>query len=95
VVLKPTDKGLGPVMLTWTPVAAAKEYEVEFQVDNGKPMLLKVQKAEAKLPLLPPGKVAWAVRSVADGAQSEQSSRRWFELQADQLKLDAHPSGWK
>jgi len=95
VKVKPTEKGLGPIVLSWTPVAGAKEYEVEFQVDNGPPKLLKVQRTEYRLPPLPPGKVLWAVRSVSDGITSD-SARRWFELQADELKLNVQQGGgWK
>jgi hypothetical protein len=92
--VKPTEKGLGPVLLTWAPVAGAREYEVEFQVD-GKRQSLKVQLPKATLPPLPPGKVLWAVRSVADGATSEYGVQRWFELQPEQLKLDVSSQGFK
>jgi len=95
VKVKPTEKGLGPIVLSWAPVVGAKEYEVEFQVDNGPPKLLKVQRTEYRLPPLPPGKVLWAVRSVSDGITSD-SARRWFELQADELKLNVQQGGgWK
>ncbi|HZN95806.1 MAG TPA: hypothetical protein VFB81_23995 [Myxococcales bacterium] len=95
VKVKPTDKGLGPIVLSWAPVAGAKEYELEFQVDNGPPKLLKVQRTEYRLPPLPPGKVLWAVRSVSDGITSD-TARRWFELQADELKLNVQQGGgWK
>lgn len=95
--LKPTERGLGPVTLTWTPVAGAKEYEVEYQVgEGGKPSLLKAQRAEVRLPPLPQGRVLWAVRSVSDGATSEPSARRWFELQPEQIKLEVKPGGgWR
>lgn len=96
VKLKPTDKGPGQVTLTWTPVAGAREYEVEFTVDNGKAILLKVSRAEAKLPPIPSGKVAWAVRSVGEGSTSEQSPRRSFELQPGDIILVVQPpTGWK
>jgi hypothetical protein len=96
VKLKPTEKGPGQVTLTWTPVTGAKEYEVEFTVDNGKSILLKVPGAAAKLPPIPSGKVAWAVRSVGEGAASEQSLRRSFELQTEEIKLVVQPpTGWK
>jgi hypothetical protein len=96
VRVKPSsEKGLGPIVLTWAPVAGAKEYEVELQVGDGKPVVLKAQRTEARLPLLPAGKVAWTVRSVGDGGSSEASSRRWFEVQPEQMKLEVKGSGWK
>ncbi|HEY8209217.1 MAG TPA: hypothetical protein VIG99_17125 [Myxococcaceae bacterium] len=96
VKLKTTDKGPGQVTLTWTPVAGAREYEVEYTVDKGKAISLRAARAEAKLPPIPSGKVAWAVRSVGEGATSEQSARRWFELQTEDIKLDVKPpTGWK
>ena len=87
-----TDKGLGPVVLSWSPVAGVREYEVELQVDNGKPTVLKAQRAEIKLPPLPPGKVSWMVRSVAEGGTAE-SSRRWFDLQPISSSWRAGPPG--
>src|SRR5213075_3095431 len=55
VKLKPSEKGPGQVVLSWTPVAGAREYEVEFTVDSGKPILLKAPRAEVKLPPIPAG----------------------------------------
>jgi hypothetical protein len=95
VKVKTSDRGPGQVVLTWTPVAGAREYAVEFTVDNGKPILLKTPKAEARLPPIPGGKVAWAVRTLGDGSASEPSGRRWFQLQAEPIKVEARPSGWK
>ena len=95
IKLKPTDRGLGPVTLTWTPVAGTREYVVEYQAEKGKPSVLRVQRPEARLPPLPQGRVQWAVRSVSDRGTSEPSSRRWFDLEVDQLAIDVKPSGWK
>lgn len=96
IKLKPTEKGLGPVTLRWTEVSGAREYEVEYKVENGKPSRLKVQRPEAKLPPLPQGKVLWAVRSVVDEAtKSEQSDWRSFNLEPDQVQLEVRNNGWK
>jgi len=95
VKVKASERGPGQVVLTWTPVAGAREYAVEFSVDNGKPILLKASGAQAKLPPIPGGKVAWAVRTVGEGTTSELSDRRWFELQSEPIKLEAKGGGWK
>jgi hypothetical protein len=95
VKVRATDRGPGQATVTWTPVAGAREYAVEFTVDNGKPIVLKTPRPEAKLPPIPGGKVAWAVRAVGDGAASELSSKRWFQLQAEPIKLEAKGGGWK
>jgi len=91
--LKPGEKSA--VTLTWTPVAGAKEYVVEYRVDNGKSATLKAARAEAKLPPLPKGRVQWAVRSVGESASSEKSAERWFELQPETMTLEVTGSGWK
>lgn len=95
VKVKASDRGPGQVVLSWAPVAGAREYAVEFTVDNGRPILLKVSATQAKLPPIPGGKVAWAVRTVGEGASSELSDKRWFELQAEPIKLEAKGGGWK
>jgi len=95
VKVKTSERGPGQVVLTWTPVSGAREYAVEFTVDNGRTMVLKTPKAEAKLPPIQGGKVAWAVRTVGDGAPSEPSGRRWFQVQAEPIKLEAKGVGWK
>jgi len=95
IKLKPTERGLGPVTLTWTPVEGAKEYAVELLLEKGKPFVLKVQRPEARLPPLPQGRVQWAVRSVSGEETSEPSPRRWFELEAEQLMIEVKGSGWK
>jgi hypothetical protein len=94
--LKPTTEGLGPVALSWKAVAGARGYEVEVTVGDGKaPLLIKTTRPEAKLPPLPAGRYQWAVRSVAEEIRSELSPRRWFELQAEQIRLEVRGAGWK
>lgn len=95
VHVKASERGPGQVVLSWTPVAGAREYAVEFTVDNGKPILLKTARAEAKLPPIANGKVAWAVRTLGDGASSELSGRRWFQLQPEPIKVEVKAGGWK
>jgi len=95
VKVKTSERGPGQVVLTWTPVSGAREYAVEFTVDNGRTMVLKTPKAEARLPPIQGGKVAWAVRTVGDGAPSEPSGRRWFQVQAEPIRLEAKGGGWK
>ncbi|HYV46809.1 MAG TPA: hypothetical protein VFA20_18220 [Myxococcaceae bacterium] len=95
VTVKTSERGPGQVLLSWTPVPGAREYTVEFTVDNGKPNVLKTVKSEAKLPPIQGGKVAWAVRTVGEGAPSEPSGRRWFQVQAEPIRLEAKGGGWK
>jgi hypothetical protein len=97
---KPTDKGLGPVTLSWQPVPGAASYEVRVAPAD-KPasehaLSLKVEKSEAGLPPLPTGKYAWSVRAVGRlGESSERSPPRRFELSPESLKLDVRGTSWK
>ncbi len=98
--LKPSEKGLGPVTLSWQRVAGAIRYEVDVSPSEkaalNRALSLKVDRAEARLPPLPPGKYAWSVRAVgAQGARSDPSERRSFELLVDPLKLEVKGTTWK
>jgi hypothetical protein len=95
---KPAPKGLGPLRVTWTPVAAAASYEVEIMPSIGpaRPWIVASTKPEARLPLLAAGKYRWAVRSVgAAGVKSPPSVERTFELTEEDLKLDVKANTWK
>jgi hypothetical protein len=95
---KAAPKGLGPLRVTWTPVAGAASYEVEVMPSIGpaRPWIVAATRSEARLPLLAAGKYRWAVRSVgAAGVKSPPSVERTFELTEEDLKLDVKANTWK
>lgn len=95
--LEKTAKGVGPLVLTWAAVPRAVAYEVEV-VGAGatKPLALKVDRPEARIASLAPGRYEWTVRAVAaDGTRSEKSVRRAVELVSDGLKLEVKGAKWK
>ncbi len=98
VSMKPTEKGLGPMTLTWQSAPGAARYSVEIvplEGSPGKPVALSVEKPEARVPLAA-GKYAWSVRAVAsENEQSEPSPRRIFELSVEPLKLEVKETRWK
>lgn len=97
--LRPTDKGLGPISVAWEPVAGASHYLVELlAVDPAgeKRLTFKVDRAEARLPLLPAGRYVWSVRALGPmGSQSDRSPPRTFELAPEALKLEVQGTQWK
>ncbi len=96
--LRASPNGLGPVALSWQPVAGAQSYEVEVVALAAKsePMTFKVERAEAKLPPLAPGKYAWSVRAVGtEGRRGAASPSRAFELTPEALKLEVKGKGFQ
>jgi len=98
VVVKTSDKGVGPVALTWQAVAGAARYALEIvslEQPPGKTVALNVERPEARV-ALPAGKYAWTVRALpAEGEKSEPSTRRSFELSVEPLKLEVTRPQWK
>ncbi|HEX4803270.1 MAG TPA: peptidoglycan-binding protein LysM, partial [Myxococcaceae bacterium] len=95
---RPNPKGIGAAALSWQPVAGAARYLVEIvplESPSAKPIALSVDKPGARVSL-PVGKYAWSVRAVAEqGAKSNSSSRRSFELAVEPLKLEVKETRWK
>ncbi|HXN42138.1 MAG TPA: peptidoglycan-binding protein LysM, partial [Myxococcaceae bacterium] len=96
--VKTTDKGVGPVALTWQAVSGAARYALEIvslEQPPGKPVALNVERPEARI-VLPAGKYAWTVRALpAEGEKSDPSTRRSFELSVEPLKLEVTQPHWK
>jgi len=93
--LKPSRKGLGPVLLTWSAVPGASAYEVRVE-GKESPLFFASKSASVQLPPLPPGSYRWAVRSVvAANLKSDLSEQRAFELIEDPLKLEVKGGEWK
>jgi LysM repeat protein len=98
VAMRPTEKGIGPITLTWQAVPGAARYSLEIapvEGTPGKPTALNVERPEARV-ALSAGKYAWWVRAVeSEGGQSVASSRRTFELSIEPLKLEVKKTPWK
>jgi LysM repeat protein len=95
---RPSPNGLGPVAISWQAVAGAQAYEVEVVAAAGKsdPLILKVDRAEAKLPPLAAGRYTWSVRALGtEGLRSAASPSRAFELAPDALKLEVKGKGFQ
>ncbi len=90
-------KGVGPLMLTWSPVVGAAGYEVELvKAGASKGLVLKVDKPEAKVDSIDDGSYEWSVRALAeDGAKSQRSARRSLQLVSNALRINAKPPTWK
>jgi hypothetical protein len=56
---------------------------------------VKVDKPQAQIDGLSPGSYQWSVRAVADGARSERSGKRTFEVSAEGFKLEVKDTKWK
>jgi len=97
--LKATEKGLGPVILSWQSVPGAAHYQVEVSsADRSaeKSTVLNVEKSEARISSLQAGRYTWSVRALgAGGEQSDRSPQRTFELAPDVLKLEVKGTNWK
>ncbi|HYR56377.1 MAG TPA: LysM peptidoglycan-binding domain-containing protein [Myxococcaceae bacterium] len=98
MVVKTSEKGLGSVALTWQAVSGAARYALEIvslEQPPGKPVVLNVERPEARV-ALPAGKYAWTVRALpAEGEKSDPSTRRSFELSVEPLKLEVTRPHWK
>jgi hypothetical protein len=68
---------------------------LELSQGTGKPLVLKVAHAEARLPPLSQGRYQWRVRSLGEESRSDPSPSRSFELRAEPLKLEARETQWK
>ncbi len=98
VKARPLGTGLGPVALSWQAVNGAQAYEVEVVEVAGKsqPLTLRVERTEAKLPPLSPGRYAWSVRAIGgEGLRSAASPSRAFELTQEALKLEVKGKGFQ
>src|SRR5262249_56471553 len=82
--LKQTEKGLGPVTLSWQPVPGAAQYQVEVSpADRSaeKSTLLSVEKTEARISSLQAGRYTWSLRALgARRGQSDRSAERTIQL---------------
>ena len=98
MVVKTSEKGVGSVALTWQAVSGAARYALEIvslEQPPGKPVVLNVERPEARV-ALPAGKYAWTVRALpAEGEKSDPSTRRSFELSVEPLKLEVTRPHWK
>jgi LysM repeat protein len=104
-LLKPADKHpftlpavkgkLGPVTLSWNPVAGAKSYEVEVLPSQGEPLRRTLTATQLQLPLLPAGRYRWTVRAVGESHKSNASVERLFELTEDKVKIEVGKTDWK
>jgi len=98
MVVKTSEKGVGSVALTWQAVSGAARYALEIvSLDQppGKPVVLNVERPEARV-ALPAGKYAWTVRALpAEGEKSDPSTRRSFEPSVELLKLEVTLPHWK
>jgi hypothetical protein len=96
---RPTEKGLGPVTLSWELVPGAASYEVwvvALERSGAEALSLQVEKGEAQLPPVPAGKYAWSVRALGrSGEISDRSAQRKFDLSSDALKLEVRGTSWK
>jgi LysM repeat protein len=86
---------LGPVKLSWTAVAGAKQYEVEVLSAQGEPLRHKLTGTQWQLPLLPAGTYRWVVRAMSESQRSDASAERLFELVEDRVKLQVGDTDWK
>lgn len=92
----PAVKGkLGPVTLTWSPVAGARSYEVEVLPPQGEPLRRTLTATQWQLPLLPAGRYRWTVRAVGESHKSNASAERLFELAEDKVKIEVGKTDWK
>jgi LysM repeat protein len=98
LAIKPNEKGVGSVALTWQAVSGAARYALEIvplEQSPGKPIALSVERPEARV-ALPAGKYAWTVRALhGEGETSDPSTRRSFELSFEPLKLEVTEPHWK
>lgn len=93
--LKADKRGnLGPVLLSWQPVEGAEQYELELVPAKGEPRTLTVSATQTRVALRE-GRYTWKVRALAQGARSEPSAERSFELQEKEIRLDVKGTGWK
>jgi LysM repeat protein len=86
---------LGPVVLTWTSVPGARQYEVEVLPTSGEPLRKTVEATRLELPLLAAGRYRWTVRALGESHKSNASSERHFELAEDQVMLRVGDPTWK
>lgn len=99
--LRATEKGVGPVLLSWKPVDGAKGYEVTVERAEGKgsPVVVKSSRPEVRIGSLPEGRYLWSVRALGEKTRSELSARRAVELSRDPvkdaLKLEVKGASWK
>ena len=91
----PVKGQLGPVTLTWSAVAGAREYEVEVQPAEGSALRHTVNATQWQLPPLPAGRYRWTVRALSGSQQSTASAEHLFELAEDQVKLQVGKPTWK
>jgi LysM repeat protein len=92
---KPVQGQLGPVTLTWSAVAGARQYEVEVLPAEGEPLRQIVNTPRLQLPLLPAGRYRWTVRALSGSQKSNASAERHFELAEDRVKLQVGEPTWK
>jgi hypothetical protein len=91
----PVKGQLGPVTLSWTAVAGAKEYEVEVLPTDGSPLRRTLTGTQWQLPLLPAGHYRWTVRALSENQKSNASTGHLFELTEDKVKLQVGEPSWK
>ncbi|MBI3185671.1 MAG: LysM peptidoglycan-binding domain-containing protein [Myxococcales bacterium] len=83
----------GTLILTWKPVKGATSYVV--QLAGPKSATLEVDKPQAALPPLAPGKYQWTVQAANQTEKSNPSRRRSFEVLDQAVKLEVGKSSWK
>jgi hypothetical protein len=93
LALEAKAKGVGPLHLSWRPVAGARGYLVELK--GPSPQTVRTTRAEATFPTLQSGTYRWSVRALGLEGALGPASERGLEVSPSNIKLEVQPPDWK